>query len=157
MDHYDHIQFEANKSRSIGAFSEYSWRLRAGGFLNNDRLQFQDFIHFNSQPLPFLIRNHQDVFMLRDYYSLATPEYYIEAHLRYTTPYLLIKLLPFLSNSLMRENISLAYLHSPHTGNYYELGYSLSEIFLIGKAGVFAGFEDLSFRSAGLRFTFIFN
>ncbi|MFO7754381.1 MAG: DUF5686 family protein [Bacteroidales bacterium] len=157
MDHYDHIQFEANKSESIGAFSEYSWRLRAGGFLNNDRLQFQDFNHFNSQPLPFLLRNHQDVFMLRDYYSLATPEYYVEAHLRYTTPYLLIKLLPFLSNSLMRENISLAYLYSPNTANYYELGYSLSEVFFIGKIGVFAGFEDLNFRSAGLKFTFIFN
>ena len=155
--HFDHIRFEANKSESVGAFSEYSWRLRAGGFINGQNLYFQDFNHFNTQPLPFLLRNHQDAFMLRDHYSLATPEYYIEAHLSYTTPYLLIKLLPFLSNTLMRENISLSYLYSPHTNNYYELGYSLSEIFLIGRIGVFAGFEDLSYRSAGLKFTFIFN
>ncbi|MBN1388498.1 MAG: carboxypeptidase-like regulatory domain-containing protein [Bacteroidales bacterium] len=154
--HFDHIQFEANKSKSIGAFNEYSWRFRAGGFINNEKLQFQDFNHFNIQSLPFLIRNHQDAFMLPDYYTLATPEYYIEAHFRYTTPYLLIKLLPFLSNSLMRENITLAYLYSPHTSHYYELGYGLSEIFLIGKIGVYAGFEDLSFKSAGVRFTFIF-
>ncbi len=157
VNHFDHIQFEANKSKSIGAFSEYSWRVRAGGFLNNDKLQFQDFIHFNTQSLPFLIRNHQDVFMLPDYYSMATPEYYIEAHFRYTTPYLLIKLLPLISNSLMRENLSIAYLYSPSTGHYYELGYSLSEIFLVGKVGIFAGFEDLNYKSAGLRFTFIFN
>ena len=154
--HFDHIQFEADKTIPIGAFSEYSWRFRAGWFMNNEKLQFQDFNHFNIQSLPFLIRNHQDVFMLPDYYTLATPEYYIEAHFRYTTPYLLIKLLPFLSNTLMRENISLAYLYSPHTSNYYELGYGLSEIFLIGKIGVFAGFEDLSFKSAGVRFTLIF-
>lgn len=154
--HFDHIQFEANKTRSIGAFSQYSWRVRAGGFPKNEKLQFQDFNHFNTQSLPFLIRNHQDVFMLPDYYTMATPEYYFEAHLRYTTPYLLIKLLPFLSNTLMRENVSLAYLYTPHTGNYYELGYGLSEIFLIGKIGVFVGFEDLNYRSAGLRFTFIF-
>jgi len=154
--HFDHFQFEADKTIPIGAFSEYSWRFRAGWFMNNEKLQFQDFNHFNIQSLPFLIRNHQDVFMLPDYYTLATPEYYIEAHFRYTTPYLLIKLLPFLSNTLMRENISLAYLYSPHTSNYYELGYGLSEIFLIGKIGVFAGFEDLSFKSAGVRFTLIF-
>ncbi len=154
--HFDHFQFEADKTKSIGAFSEYSWRFRAGWFMNNEKLQFQDFNHFNIQSLPFMIRNHQDVFMLPDYYTLATPEYYIEAHFRYTTPYLLIKLLPFISNTLMRENISLAYLYSPHTSNYYELGYGLSEIFLIGKIGVFAGFEDLSFKSAGVRFTLIF-
>lgn len=154
-NHFDHIQFEANQDRSIGAFNEYSWRFRAGTYLKNDRLPFQDFKHFNIQSLPLLIRNHQDVFMLPDYYSLATPEYYLEAHFRYTTPYLLLKLLPFLSNSLMRENLSLAYMYSPHTGNYYELGYGLSEVFLLGKIGVFVGFEDLEYKSAGLRFTFI--
>ncbi len=153
--HFDHIQFEANKSKSIGAFSEYSWRFRAGGFINNDKLQFQDFNHFNTQSLPILIRNHQDAFMLPDYYTLATPEYYIEGHFRYTTPYLLIKLLPFLSNSLMRENLTLAYLYSPHTSHYYELGYGLSEVFLIGRIGIIAGFEDLSFKSAGVKITLI--
>jgi len=153
--HFDHIQFEANKSKSFGAFSEYSWRFRVGGFINNDKLQFQDFNHFNTQTLPFLIRNHQDAFMLPDYYTLATPEYYIEAHFRYTTPYLLIKLIPFLSNSLMRENLTLAYLYTPHTSHYYELGYGLSEVFLIGKISVFAGFKDLNFESAGVKITFI--
>lgn len=153
--HFDHMQFEANKSKSIGAFSEYSWRFRAGGFINNDKLQFQDFNHFNTQSLPFLIRNHQDAFMLPDYYTLATPEYYIEGHFRYTTPYLLLKLLPFLSNSLMRENVTLAYLYSPHTSHYYELGYGLSEVFLIGKINVFVGFEDISFKSAGVKVSFI--
>jgi len=154
-NHFDHLQFKANQNRSIGAFNEYSWRFRAGTYLKNDRLPFQDFKHFNVQSLPLLIRNHQDVFMLPDYYSLATPEYYLEAHFRYTTPYLLIKLLPFLSNTLMRENLSLAYMYSPHTGNYYELGYGLSEVFLLGKIGVFVGFEDLKYKSVGLRFTLI--
>ncbi|MBS0011268.1 MAG: hypothetical protein KFF49_07650, partial [Bacteroidales bacterium] len=153
--HFDHVQFEANQNKSIGAFSEYSWRLRAGAFLSNNKLPFQDFNHFNIQSLPLMIRNHQDVFLLPDYYTLATPEYYVEAHFRYTTPYLLIKLLPFLSNTLMRENISLAYLYTPHTSHYYELAYTLSEIFLLGRIGVVVGFEDLSYKATGLRFTFI--
>jgi len=55
----------------------------------------------------------------------------------------------------MRENISLAYLYTPHTGNYYELGYSLSEIFLLGRIGVFVGFEDLSYKTTGIKVTFI--
>ena len=95
--------------------------------------------------------------MLPSYYSLATPDYYIEAHARYTTPYMLLKLLPFLSNTLMRENISLAYLYTPTTGSYTEFGYVLSEVLLLGRMGVFVGFNDLKYSSTGFRFTFIFN
>lgn len=155
-ENFDFMKFEIAKSENIGAFSEYSWRFRAGGFINNQGVQFQDFVHFNSQPLPVLFTNYQDVFMLPAYYSLATPEYFIEAHARLTTPYLLIKLLPFISNTLMRENLSFAYLHTPQTRNYFEVGYALSEILLLGKIGVFVGFEEFKYAGTGVRFTLIF-
>lgn len=154
---YDFIRAEASKSRSIGAFSEYGWSIKAGGFINNRGVEFPDFVHFNSQPLPVLLTNYRDVFMLPGYYTLATPEYFTEAHFRFTTPYLLLKLIPGLSNTLIRENISLAWLYTPHTRNYYELGYALSEVFLLGRIGIYAGFEDLTWKGAGVRFTFIFN
>ncbi|TFH39429.1 MAG: carboxypeptidase-like regulatory domain-containing protein [Bacteroidia bacterium] len=153
---YDLIKADASKTRSIGAFSEYGWSVGAGAYVNNEGIEFPDFAHFNSQPLPVLLTNYRNVFMIPEYYSLATPEYYGEVHFRYTTPYLLIKLLPFLSNTLMRENISLAYLYTPNTSNYWEVGYALSEIFFIGRAGIYAGFEDFTFKGAAVRFTFIF-
>ncbi len=154
---YDLIKFEVGESESMGAFAEYSWKIRAGAFLNNDGAQYQDFFHFNSQPLPLLFTNYREVFMLPAYYSLATPDYFIELHGRFTTPYLLLKLLPVLSNTLMRENLSLAYLYTPESGSYTEIGYTLSEILFVGRFGVFVGFEDLSYSSVGFRFTFIFN
>ncbi len=154
---YDLVRFEAGKSTNIGAFSEYSWKVRAGGFPDNRGIEFQDFVHFNSQPVPLLFANYQDAFMLPDYYSLATPEYFLEAHARITSPYILIKLLPFLSNTLIRENISFSYLYTPATRNYYEIGYALSEVFLLGRVGVYAGFNDLSFKGIALRFTFNIN
>jgi len=153
---FDFIKADASKTRSIGAFSEYGWSVAAGAFARNEGVEFPDFAHFNSQPLPVLLTNYRNVFMIPEYYSLATPEYYTEAHFRFTTPYLLIKLLPFLSNTLMRENISLAWVYTPHTSNYYEIGYALSEIFFIGRIGVYAGFEDLTFQGVAVRFTFIF-
>ncbi|HUS86095.1 MAG TPA: DUF5686 family protein [Bacteroidales bacterium] len=154
---YDLLRFEVSKSKEIGAFSEYSWKVRTGGFISNGGIEFQDFIHFNSQPLPVLFNNYQDAFMLPAYYSLATPDYFVEIHARITTPYLLIKLLPVLSNTLMRENFSLSYLFTPATGHYYEIGYALSEILLLGKIGVYTGFEGLSYKATCVRFTFMFN
>jgi len=89
--------------------------------------------------------------MLPAYYSLSTPELFGEAHLRYTTPYLLLKLLPGLSNTLIRENLIFSYLGSRYHANYTEVGYSLSEIFFFGEAGLFVGFDDLKYRSFGFK------
>ena len=155
--HYDMLKAEAFKSKSIGAFSDFRWRVRAGGFLDNKSLTFYDFFHFNSQPLPFLLDNYQDAFMIPAYYSLSTPEIFGEVHLKYTTPYLLIKLLPGLSNTLMRENISLSYLGSRYHKNYTEIGYSISEIFLLGEIGIYVGFEDIKYKSVGAKLVLRFN
>jgi hypothetical protein len=51
----------------------------------------------------------------------------------------------------MRENLSLSYLGSKYHKNYTEIGYSISEILFIGELGVYAGFDDIRYRSVGLR------
>ena len=131
--------------------------LRAAGFLDNRDLTFYDFFQINTQPFPLLLNNYEDAFMIPSFYSLSTPEFYVEAHIKYTTPYLLLKLLPGLSNTLMRENISLSYLGSRFQPNYTEIGYSISEILFIGEAGVYAGFDNIKYRSVGLKVILRFN
>jgi hypothetical protein len=145
------IRFEVSKMHNIGAFTEFRWRVRAGGIINKNSLSYYDFFHFNSQPIPVLLDDYQDAFRLPAYYSLSTPEFFGEAHIKYTTPYLLLKYLPGLSKTLMRENLSLSYLGSKFHNNYYEIGYSITEIFLFGELGVYVGFEDLKYKSVGIR------
>jgi hypothetical protein len=149
--HYDMIRFEVYKRHEIGGFSEFNWRFRTGGYLDNRLLTYYDFFHFNSQPLPVLLDDYQDAFRLPAYYSLSTPEFFGEAHIKYTTPYLLLKHLPGLSKTLMRENLSFAYLGSRFHPHYTELGYSISEISLFGELGVWLGFENLRYKRIGVR------
>ena len=155
--YFDMLRFEASKSRNIGTFSNFRWRLSAAGFLDNRSLTFYDFFHINSHPFPILLNNYEDAFMLPAFYSMSTPEFYVEAHLKYTTPYLLLKLLPILSNTLMRENISLSYLGSRFHPNYTEIGYSISEILFLGELGVYVGFNDIKYKSVGLKAILRFN
>jgi hypothetical protein len=155
--HFDMIKLEASRQEEIGAFTEYRWRIRTGGFINNKDVPYYDFFHFNAQPLPFLLDNYQDAFMLPAFYSLSTPEFYGEAHFKYTTPYLLIKYLPGLTKTLIRENLSISYLGSRFHSNYTEIGYSLSEVFLLGEIGVYIGFDDLKYRSIGGKLVLKFN
>jgi Family of unknown function (DUF5686)/CarboxypepD_reg-like domain len=149
--HFDMIRFEAYKHHDLGAFSELYWRVRAGGFLDKNNLTFYDFFHYNAQPLPVLIDNYQDAFRLKAYYSLSSPELFGEAHLKYTTPYLLLKYLPGISKTLMRENLSLSWIGSKFHHSYTEIGYSITELLLIGELGVYAGFENLKYKSTGVR------
>ncbi len=149
--HFDMIRFEASKNKDLGAMSEYYWIFRSGGFINNKNVPFYDFFHFSSQQLPVLLNNYRDAFMIPGYYSLSTRELFAEGHIKYTTPYLALKLLPGLSNTLIRENVSGSLLWSRYQKCYTEIGYSLSEIFLIGEAGVYAGFDNLNFRSVGIK------
>jgi hypothetical protein len=155
--HYDMVKVEVSKNSDIGAFSEFRWRVSTGGYLDNRSITFYDFFHFNSQPLPFLLNDYHDAFMLPAFYSQSTPEVYGEVHLKYTTPYLLFKLLPGLSNTLMRENISISYLGSRYNGNYTEIGYSVSEILLLMEIGIYVGFENLNYKSVGANLVMKFN
>ena len=155
--HYDLFRFEIFKNQDIGAFSELRWRFRSGAFLDNRTLPYYDFFHFNPQPPMVLLDDYQDAFMLPAYYSLSTPEAFAEFHFKYTTPYLLIKLIPGISNTLMRENISLSYLGSKNNPHYTELGYSISEIFFLAELGVYVGFEDLGYKSIGGKLILKFN
>jgi len=147
------LRFEVAQRLETGPFSEFNWKVRSGGFAGNNNVPFFDFFHYNSQPVYLMLDNYNDAFMLPSYYSLSSPEFFGEIHLKYTTPYLLLKLLPGLSNTLIRENLSLSYLGSRFHSNYFEFGYSISEIFLLLKAGIFVGFDDFKYKSFGVRFT----
>jgi hypothetical protein len=154
---YDMMIIEASQRINSGAFSEFRWRFRTGGMFDNRNLPFYDFFHFNAQSFPFMLNDYGDAFMIPSFYSLSTPELFGEAHLKYASPYILLKLLPGLSNTLIRENIYLSWLGSRFHTNYTEIGYSLSEIFLVSEIGVYVGFDDLKYRSTGLKLVFKFN
>lgn len=154
---FNMLKFEIYQKLETGAFSDLTWRLRTGGFIDNSEVPFFDFFHFNSQPIYLTIDNYEDAFMLPQFYSQSSPRFFGEIHLKYTTPYLLLKLLPGLSNTLIRENVSFSYLGKRYEGSYFEIGYSLSEIFLIGQAGIFLGFNDLRYNSIGIRFNLRLN
>jgi len=155
-DKFNLFRFEVSQKLNPGAFREFKWMIRSGGFTDNRGLSYFDFFHFNSQTFPFLIYNYDDAFMIPAYYSLSTPEFFAETHLKYTSPYLLLKYLPGLNRTLVRENLIFSYLGSRYHSSYTEIGYSLSEIFLIGELGVYLGFDDLKYRSTGLKFSIRF-
>ena len=156
-DQYDMIKADISRTDRFGALSEFRWRLTGGGFINRFNLQLQDMYYFNTQESPVLLNSFGEAFYLKPYYSVSSPSFFSEAHARYTTPWLILKRIPGLSRTLMRENIGIASLWTPDYGFYSEIGYSLSEIFLMAELGVYAGFHDLTYSSIGVTLRLRFN
>ena len=148
---FDLIMADISRYRNIGLAGYLRWRIVSGGFLNNKYVNWYDFVHFNTQPLPVLIDNYYNAFRLPAYYSMATPEFFCEVNVNYSTPYLLLKYIPGFSKTLARENLNFSYLGSRYHSHYTELGYSITQLFLIGEAGVYVGFDNLKYRSVGAR------
>jgi len=90
----------------------------------------------------------QQSFNLLEYYRYSASGTYLEAHVYYATPFLLLKFFPFFSNRLWQEGVQFNYLHTDRIKNYMELGYTIG---LGWQAGVFAGFENFRYRSFGVK------
>jgi len=149
--HFDMLRVEISQRKDLLAFSELRWKVRSGVIAGKASLPYIDFFHFNEQPVSVLLDDYDDAFMLPAYYSLSTSDVFAEAHLKYTTPYLLLKLLPGLSNTLIRENLYFSFLTTGFHNSYTEIGYSLSEIFLLAEVGVYAGFDGLNYSGIGIK------
>jgi len=149
--HFDRITAEIGKTSRYGFLNEFNWRICGGGFVNRHNVQLQDMYFFNTQKSPVLLNNYVDAFYNKPYYSISSPSYFAEGQIQCTSPTLLLKRLPGLSRTLIRENIGLSALWTPDYGYYYEAGYSLSEIFFMAEVGLYAGFRNLSFDALALR------
>jgi len=155
--HYDLLKGDISMHHDIGAMKQFRWRVTGGGFINRNNLQLQDMQFFNTQTSPILINNYEDAYYLKNTYAISSPSLFAGANMKYTSPCLVLKRLPVLSKTLMRENLSLSWLWTPDYKHYTEIGYSVSEIFLLAEAGVYMGFRNTSFDSAGFRLIFRVN
>ena len=119
-------------------------------------MHFSNYTHFNTSEIAFSFKDWKRNFNLLNDYEFSTNDWYLEGHFSYSTPYLLIKNIPFLQDKLWNENLYFSHLTQPSFKNYNEIGYGISQIFLVANVGVFAGFEDMEFNRWGVRFSFNF-
>ncbi|HEX3008190.1 MAG TPA: DUF5686 family protein [Bacteroidales bacterium] len=153
---FDYIEAGARQRKEWGMMHSFSWDLKGGKYLSKKNIFLSDYKFFNSQPFPVIFQDSYNTFFLPGLYDNYSKNIFAEAHAKFATPYLLLKYLPFLSNKIWLENIHLNFLYTKPMGNYWEAGYSLSQIYAVAGVGVYAGFKGSTFQSAGVRITFNF-
>ena len=148
---FDFLRLGVIQQRNFGYYNEFQYRVDAGKFLRSKHLHFTDFHHIYSNQSGISMQYDLLNFQLPELYALSTPEWYVQAHVRYMAPYLALKHLPFFRNPLIRESLQVSYLLQPNMRHYAELGYAMNGLFLLMDIGVFVGFEAGKYRSWGFR------
>ncbi|MDR1866412.1 MAG: DUF5686 and carboxypeptidase regulatory-like domain-containing protein [Bacteroidales bacterium] len=134
-----------------GVMQQLQYTVHGGMFVNRKKIFFPDFKHFRTLEILTVDPSDLPGFNLPDYYRNSASDRYLEVHVKFTTPYLALKYLPFFNNRLWSEELQIDCLHTPQLKNYVELGYSIG-LFL--RAGIYVGFERLKYRSVGVRIFF---
>ena len=146
---FDLIKIGIDQKLKSGLRSTIQYNFEAGYFVNKRSIYFNEFNHFAASPYEVGLKNIYPVFQMMDYYSNSTDKGYIESHVMYKTPMLLLKRLPIVRNRLWNESLSANYLFVPENGYHLELGYGIgNELY---NFGVYSGFNNSGFQAVGFR------
>ncbi|WP_372753646.1 DUF5686 family protein [Labilibaculum sp.] len=152
---YSLLEVAVKQGIETGFNDRLEYKMKAGSYLSNKQSFFADYRHFNTSKPRVMIGSSWDNFRLLDYYQYSTTEDYLEGHLLYTSDRLLLKRLPILNNSLaIQENIFTNYLTHADKKNYWEVGYGLSQIFLLLDVEVVWSFDGSHHRDTGVKLKF---
>jgi len=148
---FNFIEAEIKHDLNIRMVGRFSYLVSGGSFINNKQIYFADYRHFNNNPLVINNGDQRDMFRLLQFYENSTIKPFVQAHLTYEHARLLIKRLPFMANSLIKETVFAKTLCTSGNRPYYEIGYGLNQLFLILNAEIVTGFVGSHHQYTGIR------
>ena len=148
------VELGVRQSLTVGPSNKLTYKFGFGDFLLKDKLYFTDFKHFNTQEIPVVVGDFTNSYQLLNYYEHSTDSQYAQGFIGYTSPFLFLKHLPWISNRMWLENLYASSLYTKGSKPYWEFGYSITQISVFGGVGVFVGFEGESFMGFEIKASF---
>lgn len=150
---YNRIEFDISQHIPFGLRHSLQYHVGAGKFINQRTEYFADFVYFSKNNFP---ENWNDGLggnfnlLSRDLYNAS--DSYIQGHIMFEAPFLILKNIDFASDFADKERIYLSQLHTPQITSYTELGYGIGNRFF--NAGFFCSFHKTQFKQLGVRAAF---
>lgn len=115
----------------LGLFGTFAYRLKGGYFLNNKRMYFMDYRHFNGNQTWVVTGDYLNSFKLLPYYTYSTNRYYAEAHAEHHFNGFIFNKLPLIKRTKIQEVAGFHFLSNDKLANYYELNFGIENIFKV--------------------------
>jgi hypothetical protein len=107
-----------------------------------------------TQTSPVLPHEYRHSFYVPNYYALSTADRFLNGFISYKSPFIILKYLPVLSNTLWREMVWAGYYSSPVNPYHTEFGYTVLEFLYSTNIGIFVGFDKMNFTKVGINMAF---
>lgn len=147
---YDLLKFGVRQRLKVGFDNYLHYSMVAGEYLNNRKLFAPDYTFFNSNNQAVRFSNHFDQFSLPKYYQLFSNKHFFDGYVDFDFGKLLLKRLPLLNKTLIREELKINYVTSESVSNYLEMSYGLHNIFLLMDVDFYIGFQNWEHRQTGV-------
>ena len=148
---FDLLKLGIRQKLAVGIGNQFSYRVNVGKFMNNDKLYFENFQHFNTQSTNFMFSSYDNSFRQLPFYQYSTGKQFAEASAEWKLRRFIVKRLPLIKNSSVSEKLFVNYLTTPEIENYLETGYGISNLFLLLNIEAVAGFENGKFSSSAIK------
>ncbi|MCE2996118.1 MAG: DUF5686 and carboxypeptidase regulatory-like domain-containing protein [Cyclobacteriaceae bacterium] len=148
---YDLIEAGIRQQIKFGIRGTFDLNLKAGKFLNADKLYFMDYKHFLGNKTPIITSDPVGSFRLMDYYLYSTRDQFVSISAHYHFRKFLITRIPMIRLMGVQENFFVNYLSTPSSKNFTEVGYGLDGILRIFRLEGAVAFTNGTYQDYGFR------
>ncbi len=125
---YDLLQFGLQGKVKMGLVGTSNYIGVYGNFINNSRMEFMDFHHFNGNRT--IIANERfNSYQILDYYKYSTNGQYIEAHYEHHFNGFIFNKLPLIRKTGWKAVGGIHYFNSDFDADYFEVNIGVKNIF----------------------------
>lgn len=137
---FDVLKIGIDGSQKFGLFGTMHYRGLYGAFLNNRKMEFMDYHHFNGNRTIFS-NFRLNSFQLLDYYSHSTNKNYLEASAEHHFNGFIFNKLPLIRKTKWKAVGGFRYLNTEFSTNYFEVSAGIENIFKLIRIDFVAGYE----------------
>lgn len=148
---FDRLELGLKHRLNVGAGNRLDFDLLGGSFLGKKALSFADFKHFDGNRTILTPLRPAGGYRLLDYYQFSTAGTYFSGNVHYAFRKFLLTRLPAVRYRGIRENLFVNYLKTSYSPNYFEVGYSLDNVFRLFRVEVASSFYNGNYKETGVR------
>jgi len=149
---YERFELDIQHAIKLGDFRTISYHIGGGSFLKQKGEYFINYSYFSRSMYPSTWDDHiGGVFNLLDDYWYNSSPAYIQAHLMYESPFMLLHFIRPLSKYVIKERIYTSHLWANGKNAYTEIGYGMGNNYF--NFGLFSSFIGFEINEVGVKFS----
>jgi hypothetical protein len=151
---YERIEADLQQSLSLGLLQRFNYHVSAGMYTSKKSAYFADFRYFTRRNFPDTWDDQiGGVFNLLEREWFYASDQYVQVHLMYQNPFLLLPLFEKAATKyVFAERLYLSQLWTPALPSYTEMGYGVGNHLF--NLAAFVAFRRLAYQSVGVKIVF---